>query len=397
MGLNVAGALVTDSTVYGKAVSKEKRVQPDLLDVSVSLICASQSMGGTEQIVRLLAAGLHERRANVNLVTISSSNAQWLSTSGVDAKPEPLLESGAGIRKQILGLRNTFRPLRKSVVNIHYPTCDIYRSHILALRLAGCRRIIVSLHHPNLEFGHRTAMNRKILGLCERIVVTTRANRDFVASNGIASDDKITIVAPGVPDQTQLDQNVAREKLDLPKGKFIVGVLCRLEPEKRVREVVGACRIANAGGDEVFLVIAGQGTRYDFIRELATKALGDKFKMVGWVEDANVFYSAIDAYVMLSELEGFGLAYAEAALHGVPSIGCRTGGTPDAIEHGVTGFLVDVENPNSAAGDYLRSWMNSRETLRKMGDAARTRALEHFTASSLLSGYMQLYDKKHNK
>ncbi|MBN9501824.1 MAG: hypothetical protein BGO01_06455 [Armatimonadetes bacterium 55-13] len=240
-------------------------------------------------------------------------------------------------------------------------------------------------------------MNRKILGLCERIVVTTRANRDFVASNGIASDDKITIVAPGVPDQTQLDQNVAREKLDLPKGKFIVGVLCRLEPEKRVREVVEACRIANAGGDEVFLVIAGQGTRYDFIRELATKALGDKFKMVGWVEDANVFYSAIDAYVMLSELEGFGLAYAEAALHGVPSIGCRTGGTPDAIEHGVTGFLVDVENPNSAAGDYLRSWMNSRETLRKMGDAARTRALEHFTASSLLSGYMQLYDKKHNK
>jgi phosphatidylinositol alpha-1,6-mannosyltransferase len=43
-------------------------------------------------------------------------------------------------------------------------------------------------------------------------------------------------------------------------------------------------------------------------------------------------------------VEGFGIAYVEAAQYGVPSIGGKDGGAADAIEHQKTGLICDGDN-----------------------------------------------------
>ena len=46
-------------------------------------------------------------------------------------------------------------------------------------------------------------------------------------------------------------------------------------------------------------------------------------------------------------VEGFGIAYIEAAQHGIPSIGGKDGGASDAIKHKKTGLICDGNNLNS--------------------------------------------------
>ena len=45
-----------------------------------------------------------------------------------------------------------------------------------------------------------------------------------------------------------------------------------------------------------------------------------------------------------SSVEGFGIAYTEAAQYGIPSIGGKDGGASDAIEHEKTGLICDGNN-----------------------------------------------------
>ena len=43
-------------------------------------------------------------------------------------------------------------------------------------------------------------------------------------------------------------------------------------------------------------------------------------------------------------VEGFGIAYVEAAQYGVASLGGKDGGASDAIEHDKTGLICDGNN-----------------------------------------------------
>ncbi len=371
---------------------KEEWALADHRDLSVSLICASQSLGGTEQIVRLLAKGFHERQAPVSLLTMGEANVAWLSSSGVPASTVPALEScGTSLVKQVFDLRKRFRSLRKSVVNIHYPTCDIYRSHIIGLRLAGCRKIVVSLHHPHQEWHDRSALNRRVLRQCQAVVVTTQANRRFVLDHNITDDSLLKVIHPGIEAPETLPKEEARRRLGLPNDRFIVGILCRMATEKRVDQVIEACRLADPEGDKVHLVIGGQGPESERIAKLAQAQLPGRHTVLGWQENTNVFYSAIDLFAMLSELEGFGLAYVEAAAHGVPSIGCDSGGTGDAILNGQSGYIVPVDAPAAPAAAHIRALAEDAQAYKDVFDGAARHYADCFTLSRMLDSYRDLY------
>lgn len=373
---------------FWAATHKEEWVLADHRELGVSLICASQSLGGTEQIVRLLAKGLHKEGSPVRLLTMGEANAPWLSTSGVEATPvHSLCSSFGGLFSQVRDLRRRFKALRGSVVNIHYPTCDIYRSHIIGLRLAGCRNIVVSLHHPHLESRERAVMNRRFLGMCKAVVVTTEANRRFVLENELVDPKLVHVITPGIDAPTVIDKAEARAALGLPPDKFLVGILCRLAPEKRVEQVIEACRLAPAA----HLVIGGTGPEAERLATLAAKDLPGRHTILGWQEKPDAFYSAIDVFAMLSELEGFGLAYMEAAAHGVPSLGCNTGGTADAIAHGSSGFIVPVEAPAVPASEHVSSLSTDTVQYSRMSQASRERYESQFTLEKMVGAYWKLY------
>lgn len=68
--------------------------------------------------------------------------------------------------------------------------------------------------------------------------------------------------------------------------------------------------------------------------------------------------------------EGFGLVYLEAGAYGLPVVGTRTGGVPDAVRSEETGLLVDPEDAE-AAGDALHRLIEDRDLWRRLGAGNR--------------------------
>jgi phosphatidylinositol alpha-1,6-mannosyltransferase len=104
--------------------------------------------------------------------------------------------------------------------------------------------------------------------------------------------------------------------------------------------------------DNIDLIIAGTGEYQGMLEEIAiSTGCAERVNFVGKVtdDDLRILYSSALAYSMPSrtvggwDFEGFGITYLEAAACGTLSIGGRGSGAEDAIEDGVTGYLV---NPN---------------------------------------------------
>ena len=95
---------------------------------------------------------------------------------------------------------------------------------------------------------------------------------------------------------------------------------------------------------------------------------------------------------MPSELETFGLAALEGMACEVVPIATRTGGVPELIDHGVTGFLADVGDVETMAR-YAIDLLSDESALRAMGKRARAAAQERFCASKIIPLYEDFYRK----
>jgi phosphatidylinositol alpha-1,6-mannosyltransferase len=83
-------------------------------------------------------------------------------------------------------------------------------------------------------------------------------------------------------------------------------------------------------------------------------------------------YNLADLFVLLTreeppDVEGFGLVFLEAAACGLPSLGGRSGGIPEAIEDGRTGWLVDPHDPRTIAATII-DLLNSPERMRRASE-----------------------------
>jgi phosphatidylinositol alpha-1,6-mannosyltransferase len=75
-------------------------------------------------------------------------------------------------------------------------------------------------------------------------------------------------------------------------------------------------------------------------------------------------------------LEGFGLAFLEAAAHGLPCVGGDSGGVPEAVRDGITGFLVPPRDHGSVVGAVARL-LEDPDLRSRMSLAARLWAATH--------------------
>ena len=133
-------------------------------------------------------------------------------------------------------------------------------------------------------------------------------------------------------------------------------------------------------------LIVGSGPQAESLRRLAAGlSLADHVVFCGPVpsRDLPAYFRVATLFVQLSRdtgghdgLEGFGLAFLEAASHGLPAIGGRSGGVPEAVLEELTGLLVPPLDVPAFAAAAERLLDNPLERAR-MGDAARLWAISH--------------------
>ena len=155
---------------------------------------------------------------------------------------------------------------------------------------------------------------------------------------------------------------------------------------------LSSAAVSSTTREPVHLALAGSGRDRDRLARRAARAgLGDRFHLLGRVPDEDLpsLYGVADVFAMCCrerwgglEAEGFGIVFLEAAASGVPAVAGRSGGAEEAVDDGVTGFVVDPLDAGAVAGSLDR--LLADPTLRRtMGAAARARAETAFAYDGL--------------
>jgi glycosyltransferase involved in cell wall biosynthesis len=170
-----------------------------------------------------------------------------------------------------------------------------------------------------------------------------------------------------------------------PTDILVIGYAGQLTRNKGVFELVLAAeRVLKCTDDCRFALVGKRDEGNDFYRELATyireRELEGKIIFSGWAAEMERAYATMDLIVVPSKHEEAGSnVIIEAMASGLPVIATRTGGTPELVRDGVTGFLVDKEKPEQIAEKILLL-SRDRGLLRQIGSAAREHAHAFFDA-----------------
>ncbi len=176
-----------------------------------------------------------------------------------------------------------------------------------------------------------------------------------------------------------------RARLGLDQRPWLLTV-ARLKWHKGIDTALRVVQALAAAGLDVGYAVAGEGPDAEALRARAARMdLADRVRWLGRVPEADLpaLYASATVYLGLSrqegeEVEGFGLSLLEAQASGVPVVAGRSGGTEDAVHHGVTGFLTDPRS-DLAARPLVEALLRDPSRAGVLGAAGRARMLREFT------------------
>lgn len=172
-----------------------------------------------------------------------------------------------------------------------------------------------------------------------------------------------------------------RETLGLSPDVPVVGVAARPAPDKGF-EFLGqvALKMRQQVPNMRMLIAGDYGWRAHFEQHYKELGLGDTVVFLGHVDDVETFYASCDLVVLASRersIEASPNAVLEAMAMQKPIVSTNVGGVPEAITHGVEGYLVAPDDLDGFV-QHAVSLLGDRAMRLQMGEAGRDRILRQF-------------------
>lgn len=159
--------------------------------------------------------------------------------------------------------------------------------------------------------------------------------------------------------QTVLSKQEAREKLDLPNDRMIFGLIGRFDPHKGQLLLLEA--LQKIDDPTVGVCFLGEPTKeassayVDLMQKtIDENELGSRVFIRPFRKDVATFFYGIDAFVMASKAETFGMVTIESMACGTPVIASNAGGSPEILDFGKYGLLFEPLNAESLATKMLK-------------------------------------------
>jgi glycosyltransferase involved in cell wall biosynthesis len=191
--------------------------------------------------------------------------------------------------------------------------------------------------------------------------------------------------APELPGRSR---DEVRRELGIGREAMVLH-LSNLRPLKRIDLLLET--VARIRPRESFkLVILAGATFAPFTDTVRRLGLEDRVIVREKVLDIEDYLQAADLGLYTSENESFCLSILESMCFGCPSVATRVGGIPEVVEDGATGLLVPFGDVDGLARSVERL-IQDPSSRTSMGQAARSRALERFSADHIVPRYVELY------
>jgi phosphatidylinositol alpha-1,6-mannosyltransferase len=283
---------------------------------------------------------------------------------------------------------------------IFFPVWDPYSIFMLIFKwlplfnyryVIGCHGADVMALYPNSSYPVKPIFKRMgILALkkADLVFAISRFTANKLQKLNI-QNQKIKIFPNGVDYTRFISENISHEllkqKYGLPDGNYPV-LLTVAQLNKRKGIDIGIQLLLRLKKDmsKAIYIVIGDGPEEKPLRKLiAENNLNDSVFILNSIGDDELveFYNLCDVFLLLSRhegdlnVEGFGIVILEANACGKPAIGGDSGGIPDAIEDGQTGFIVDPLDIDKIH-DKVVFLLDNPEIRSQMGSTGRRRVIE---------------------
>ncbi len=254
---------------------------------------------------------------------------------------------------------------------------------------------LLSEQHKMRHSAIKRRMTRAIFGGAATLIAISNWTRDLgLAVLGELGLDghgqRLRVVHLGT-DPTSfrpgIDSRAVRDRFALPDAgtRWLVTV-ARLQRHKGMDTVIAALPAILARAPDVRYAVAGAGPDRERLEKLTHKlGLADRVRFLGGVTDQDLpaLYNLASVYVGASRrserlgVEGFGISLVEASACGLPVVAGNSGGVPDAVQDGETGFLVPPEDP-AALADAICRLLGDATLATRLGENGRRAVETHF-------------------
>jgi glycosyltransferase involved in cell wall biosynthesis len=213
-----------------------------------------------------------------------------------------------------------------------------------------------------------------------RVLTVSHAARDAYLDTGWDVPQHVVVVHNGIvrPQREGAGERV-RQELGLERDALVISMVTVLRPGKGHDIVIEAVRQLLPRFPNLRLLILGDGPTREQIDRLA-RTLGSVAVLPGHYHDVMAALAATDVLVHPTLMDAFPTALLEAAAARVPVIATDVGGVPEIVEDGHTGFLIDAPPSATALVARLTPLLSDEQLRHRIGECARMRFLERFTA-----------------
>ncbi len=319
----------------------------------LAYLCSSVSWGGLEMNQLKNALWMQERGHKVLMICkINSPIAESCISSGVSVayidNHRKYYDFKAG--KKLATILNQFlithliirdtRDLSVSVIAKRKANHKIHLSYFMEMQMGVSKKnLLHTIRYKGLD-----AWCCPLNWLSDQVKTMTRFDKN-----------KIHFI-PSALDLSRFSNNVSKETarniLELPQNQIIIGLSGRFDPFKGHLLLLDAInQLENKNINICFLGEPTKGSGEEYTDEIIETI--EKYNLTYRVfirpfrKDVEIFYAAIDLFIMASKAETFGMVTIEAMASAVPVIASNGGGSPEILGEGKFGQLFEPLNAKS--------------------------------------------------
>jgi glycosyltransferase involved in cell wall biosynthesis len=369
--------------------------------IRILRIIARMNVGGPAIQISELMVNLPPSLFEQRLVTgyCSDHELDYLEVNNVEVASYKL--SGFGRRLNLIAdlrvlfaIKSQIKDFKPTVIHTHTSKAGFLGR--LASLMTGKKCILVHTFHGHLLHGYFSWGKTTLLILAERflahytdalISVGQQVMQELLQAK-IGNREKFFVIGPGLKVKNLPPRDLVKNKLGIPKEKFIVtwlGRVVEIKAPERILEIALECKLR---GLDVHFVICGDGP---ILEELKSKSveLNIPIQFLGWQTEIEPILSFSDLVLLTSENEGMPVSLIQAQMAGIPVLTTDVGSASEVMINEESGFCLKYSAKDFV--DKIEILIGNPEMQKLFGKVGRSNALEKFSHSRLVSDHLKLY------
>jgi glycosyltransferase involved in cell wall biosynthesis len=277
---------------------------------------------------------------------------------------------------------------------------DAFYGYLLS-RLTGAK-MLVHLHVGFAEW--MSPLSKWAIRRADGVVGVSRSTAQTILESGIAPDrvyhvlNALDLAASNW--DPSVDGGPTRAGLGIAPEAPVIGIVSRLfvwkghsylvQAMRRVADVLPEARLVIVGEDDPQAQPGRASYRAELDALVGELGLEEQVIFTGFRSDIPELMAAFDVFAMPSWDEPFGMVFLEAMAMQRPVVAWDSGGAPEVIKNGETGYVVEREDVPAFAEVLLRL-LRDPDLRRRMGAAGRRRVEADFSPARMCRDMTQVY------